>query len=63
MRKSKMLDKIRAVLIDELDYDYIIGLERTILEEIEEAGMLPPYDSSTDDGEFGHKWEPENEKK
>lgn len=42
MKKNDMLAIIRAVLVNELNYDYITGLELMVLEAIEEAGMLPP---------------------
>lgn len=69
MKRSEMLDKIRAVLINELNYDYIIGLDRMVLEEIEEAGMLPPTLENKSfqilpSGEMAYEvneWEPEIE--
>lgn len=71
MKRSEMIKLISEFLIDDLPQDreylwkYADRFSNSLLNEIEEAGMLPPcklgiYDKYTSEiGEFCFTWEPE----
>ncbi len=66
MKRSEMLSKIveRIELMRGVDSGYYVYPEdetmaKMILNEIEEAGMRPPYDASQDDEVDSEEWEQE----
>jgi len=60
MKRSEMIEILQSYIDNQTCYDYYINPE-SILELIEEAGMLPPRCDLPKLGISDNAWEPEDE--